>query len=99
MWTSVPAHIDPYPSKARLLLETSGGINELCLQWVPYIPGTTAQDVPLLGGRNLPQGKQEGLIVCPYQDSGGGSQHSPRSPGGPQVRPDIFSCTTYLIPL
>jgi len=29
-------------------LETNGGINEQCLQWVPCIPGTTTQDVPLL---------------------------------------------------
>ena len=100
MWTSVPAHIDPYPSKARLLLETSGGINELCLQWVPYIPGTTAQDVPLLGGRNLPQGKQEGLIVCPYHD--GTRNEGASTPLGrlEAHRSDRqFSCTTYLIPL
>jgi len=64
MWTSVPAHIDPYPSKARLLLETSGGINELCLQWVPCIPGTTAQDVPLLGDGTYRKAIQEGLMYA-----------------------------------
>ena len=33
---------------SRLLLETNGGINEQYLQWVPYMPGTTTQDVPSL---------------------------------------------------
>ena len=51
-----------------LLLETNGGINEQCLQLVPCIPGTTAQDCSVTGGRNLPQVVQEGLIGCPYQD-------------------------------
>jgi len=44
------------------------------------------------GERNLPQGDQEDLIECPlsrrYQE--GGSQHSPQSPGGPQVRPEVL---------
>jgi len=31
-----------------LLLKTNGGINEQYLQWVPYMPGTTVQVVPLL---------------------------------------------------
>jgi len=35
-------------SKSRLLLKTNGGINEQCLQWIPCMPGTTVQDVPLL---------------------------------------------------
>ena len=39
MSTSVPAHIYPHLSKSRLLLETNRGINEQCLQWVPYMPG------------------------------------------------------------
>ena len=87
MCNSVLTHIHPHLSKLRLLLETSGSINEQCLQWVPCIPGITAQDFPLLG-RNLPQGDQEGLIECPlflrwYQEEG--SQHSSRSPGGPKV--------------
>jgi len=34
--------------KVRLLLETNGGINEQCLQYVPYMPGTTVQGVLLL---------------------------------------------------
>jgi len=29
-------------------LETSRGINEQYLQWVPCMPGTTVQGVPLL---------------------------------------------------
>jgi len=35
-----------------LLLETNRDINEQCLQWVPYMPGTTVQGVPLLVYRN-----------------------------------------------
>ena len=37
-----------YMSKLRLLLETNDEINGLCLQLVPYMPGTTTQGVPLL---------------------------------------------------
>ena len=48
MCKSVPTHIHPHMSKLRLLLETNGGINEQCLQWVPCLPGTTVHDVPLL---------------------------------------------------
>ena len=62
MWTSV--HIYPHLSKARLLLETKGGINEQCLQWVPCIPGTTAQDVPLLGDGTYRKAIQEGLMYA-----------------------------------
>jgi len=71
-------------------LETNGGINEQYLQWVPCMPGTTVQDVPLLvvglaarrtgGSYRMPSSRW-------YQE--GGSQHSPRSPGGPQVRPEV----------
>jgi len=43
-------------------LETSGGINEQCLQWVPCIPGTTAQDVPLLENGTYRKANQEGLM-------------------------------------
>ena len=35
-------------SKLRLLLETDDETNVLCLQWVSYIPGTTADGVLLL---------------------------------------------------
>jgi len=35
-------------SKLRLLLETDDETNVLCLQWVSYIPGTTADSVLLL---------------------------------------------------
>jgi len=48
MCPSVPTHIHLYMSKLRLLLETDDETNGLCLQWVPCIPGTTAQDVSLL---------------------------------------------------
>jgi len=34
--------------KPRLLLETNDEANKLYLQWVPYMPGTTTQGVPLL---------------------------------------------------
>jgi len=49
-----------------LLLETDDETNGLCLQWVPCIPGTMAQDVPLLI-RNLPWGdsRAKGLIYMP----------------------------------
>jgi len=48
MWTSIPAHIYPHLSKARLSLKINGGINEQYLQWVSYMPGTTVHDVSLL---------------------------------------------------
>jgi len=40
-------------------LKTDDETNVLCLQRVPYIPETTAQDVLVLTW-NLPLGKQEG---------------------------------------
>ena len=46
----IPSHIHLYMSKSRLLLKTNDETNELCLQWVPYIPRTMAQDVPVLTG-------------------------------------------------
>ena len=92
MWTSVPAHIYPHLSKVRLLLETNGGINEQCLQWVPYIPGTTAQDCSVAWWTEHAARRTGGSYCMPlswwYQE--GGSQHSPRSPGGPQVRPEVL---------
>jgi len=30
--------------KVEVVIGNNGCINELCLQWVPYIPGTTVQD-------------------------------------------------------
>jgi len=88
MCPSVPTHIHLYMSKLRLLLEADDKTNVLCLQWVPYIPGTMAQDVPMLT-QNLPRGKQEvGLISCPFRNiTRVGSQRSPRTPGSPQVGP------------
>jgi len=46
--------------------------------------------VPLLGDGSQPLGSTGGTYVCPYHDgtSNKGSKHSPRSPGGPQVRPE-----------
>jgi len=68
MFPTVPTHIHPYMSKLRLLLETDNETNMLCLQWVPYIPETTAQDIPVLT-RNLPLGKQEvDLILYPFRN-------------------------------
>jgi len=53
--------------KPRLLLETDDEINGF-LQWVPYIPGTTTQDVSVLT-RNLPLGKHEGgSYIMPIQE-------------------------------
>jgi len=55
-------------SKSRFLLKTDDEINGLCLQWVPYIPRTTAQDVPVLT-QNLSLGKQKvSLILCPFRN-------------------------------
>ena len=68
MWTSVPAHIYPHLSKARLLLETNGVSTNNVYSGSRAYPGPRPRIVPLLGGRNLPQGDQEGLIECPYQD-------------------------------
>ena len=48
MYPSILTHIHPYMSKLRLLLETDAETNVLYLQWVPYMPGTTTQGVPLL---------------------------------------------------
>ena len=84
-----PTHIHPYIRKSRLLLEISGCINELCLQWVPYIPGTTAT-VCSVAWKRKPAARliqEEGLMYALY-NSRIGSQLSPRSPGGPQVRPE-----------
>ena len=63
MCPSVPSHIHPYMSKSRLLLETNDETDVLCLQWVPYIPRTTTQDLPVLT-QDLPLGKQEGESYC-----------------------------------
>ena len=68
MYPSIPTHIHSYMSELKLLLETNDETNGLCLQWVPYIPGTTAQDVPELT-RNLPLDKQEGgSYIMPIQE-------------------------------
>ena len=48
MCPSVPTHIHPYMSKLRLLLKTDDETNELCLQWVPCMLGTTVHGVLLL---------------------------------------------------
>jgi len=68
MCPSVPTHIHPYTSKLRSLLETDDETTVLCLQWVPYIPGSTAQDAPVLT-RNLPLSKHEGgSYIMPIQE-------------------------------
>jgi len=100
MWTSFPVHIYPHLSKVRFLLETNGGINEQCLQWVPYIPGTIAHDCSIIGGQNLLRGIQEGLIGRPYQDST--KKEGAIAPLGHLEAlwsNRKISCTTYLIPL
>ena len=96
MCPSVPTHIHQYKSKLRLLLEIDDETNMLCLQWVPYIPRTTAQDVPVLTW-NLPLGKQAvGFIVCPFRIW---SQRSPRNTWRPSDRTRSLSCIIYLMPL
>ena len=68
MCPSVPIHIHPYMSKLRLLLKTDDETNVLYLQWVQYIPETTARDVLVLI-RNLPLGKQEsGSYIMPIEE-------------------------------
>jgi len=46
----------------------------------------------IAGVRNISRDDQEGLIECPLSrwNREEGSQHSPRSPGGPQVRPKVL---------
>ena len=47
-------------------METEDETNRVCLQWVPCIPGTTGQDVPLLI-QNLLRGDSgvKGLVYMP----------------------------------
>ena len=76
-------------------METSGGINELCLQWVPYIPGTTAQDVPLLGDGTCRKANRRVLLyaLIRIQEEGAstplGRLEAHRSDRN-------MSCTTFL---
>ena len=58
-------HIHPYMSKPSLLLKTDD--ETWVMLWIPYIPGTTAQDVPELT-QNLPLDKKEGgSYIMPIQ--------------------------------
>ena len=68
MCPSVSTCIHSYMSKLMLLLETNDETNGLCLEWVPYILGTTAHYVLLLL-RNLPRGElcAKGLTYIPYK--------------------------------
>ena len=89
MCNSILAHIHPHLSKSRLLFETNEGINEQCLQLVPYMPGTTVHNVPLLVYGAVHKAYRRVLsdaLLEWYHKVG--SQHSPRSPGGPQVEPE-----------
>jgi len=55
-------------------LETDNETNELCLQWVSYIPETTTKDVSELMW-DLPLDKQEvSLILCPFRNVTGGRE-------------------------
>ena len=99
MWTSVPAHIYPHLSKVRLLLETNGGINEQCLQWVPCMPGTQSKMFRCWCLEPTAR-RVDGLIGCPYQD--GTRKEGASTPLGrlEALRSNRkCSCTTYLIPL
>ena len=49
MCNSISKHIHTYLSKPRLLFEINGGINEQCLQWVPFKSGTITQDCSIAG--------------------------------------------------
>jgi len=83
MWTSIPAHIYPHLSGARLLLKTNRGINEQCLQWSRAYPRPRPRMFyywciePITrrvgGSYRMP-------FMRWYQE--GGSQRSTRSPGG-----------------
>jgi len=79
-----PSHIPPYMSKSRLLLETDDETNGLYLQWVPCIPKTTAQDVPLLI-QNLLRGdlgaKERVLFICLKEVSNQGGSTPRETPG------------------
>ena len=68
MYPSVPVHIYPYMSKLKLLLETDDETNGLCLQWVPYMPRTTTQGVPLLVYGTSPKAYMK--LVLYYAHSG-----------------------------
>jgi len=68
MCPSVPTNIHSYMSKLRLLLDTSGGINEQCLQWVPCMPGTTVQGVPSLVYETGRKAYSKWvLFICPFK--------------------------------
>jgi len=72
-------------------LETNGGINEQCLQWVPCMPGPWSRTFRCWCSEPATRRTGESyrmLFSRWYQERG--SQHSPRSPGGPQVRPKVL---------
>jgi len=74
-----------------VLLETNGGINEQCYSGSCKCLGPRSRAFhcwcmepaarPTGGSYRMPFSRW-------YQE--GGSQHSPRSPGGPQVRPEVL---------
>ena len=63
MGPSVQTHIHPLWLR-EVLMETDGGINELCLQWISCISEIMAQDCS--GTTPEPASRQigVGLIVC-----------------------------------
>ena len=71
-------------SKSRLLLKTNGVTNEQCFTVGSVYTRDHGPRCSIAGVRNRPQGIYEELIGCPfsrwYQE--GGSQCSPRLPGG-----------------
>ena len=68
MCNSVPAHIHPHMSKSRLLLETDGGYQRTTFTVGPVHARDHGPGRSVAGVQNRPQGVQEGLIGCPYQD-------------------------------
>ena len=76
--------IDPNPhtsiyKKVEVVIGNNGCINELCLQWVPYIPGTTANDCSVAWKRK-PAARLNMRDLCmPYNNMNKGAS----SPLGP----------------
>ena len=84
--------------QVEVVIGNSGCVNELCLQWVPCMPGTTVQDCSVAWKRKPAARLNRRDLCMPFHNRNKGAS----SPLGPleAIRSDrIFSCTTYLIPL
>jgi len=97
MCPSIPTYIHPYMSKPRLLLEINDETNGLCLQWIPYMPGTTTQGVLLLV---YGTSRKTYKILCPFRNVTRGKESVLLSDTWrPSSRSKSLCYTTYLIPL